>query len=475
MHIARKLSTRLIATAIIAVLIGCKAPPTASPTQDEASRLLSTRAVEAVLWGMPAVNYDLMLQQKLTSAPAKVNDIIYWGRQPLTARNQTLTPNPDVLTFMVFFNTKDGPIVLDLPPSTATGSFHAQIVTAWQTPLADAGLLGRDKGKGAKYLILPPGYKDKPPAGFVALRSDTFGGYMLFQSKPIRPTGHTVSDVAYAITYGKKIRVYPLADAARPHFTNFTDANNIDFNSTIPYDSTFFDHLNNIIQSEPWQSESRPDGDHTIVDHLASLGIVKGKPFQPNDHTRALLTSAAQDAHKSLDAQFDRGFPPFFSPTSHWTYPQPSSDLNASPVDDRAIFFSYANIALKRLDSGQLSLLSIRDNNGNAFDGAKTYKLTVPPDAPITGYWSVTAYDRETHTLLKDMPRANRSSQIPDLQKNADGSIDIYFGPTAPAGKDSNWIPTDPHRPFELIFRAYGAKPAFFEKKWTLRDVVLIQ
>ena len=149
------------------------------------------------------------------------------------------------------------------------------------------------------------------------------------------------------------------------------------------------------------------------------------------------------------------------------------ADPNAYPVDDRGVAYSYAFIGLKRLGAGQMYLISIKDKDGNAFDGAKTYKLTVPPNPPVSQYWSVTAYDRDIHTLIKGMPRASRSSQIPELQKNTDGSVDIYFAPKAPAGKDSNWVPTDPTRQFELMFRAYGPTPAFFQKQWILSDVEL--
>jgi len=116
-------------------------------------------------------------------------------------------------------------------------------------------------------------------------------------------------------------------------------------------------------------------------------------------------------------------------------------------------------------------LISIHDKDGEAFDGGKTYRLTVPPNPPVQQYWSATVYDRETHALVKGMPRASRSSQIPEMQKNADGSIDVYFGPKAPAGKDTNWVPTDPTRRFELMFRLYGPTKALFEKSWVLPDV----
>jgi hypothetical protein len=185
--------------------------------------------------------------------------------------------------------------------------------------------------------------------------------------------------------------------------------------------------------------------------------------------------------HVFLKAKYNAGLPPFFSTTSRWTAPAPPNlikvmqeayaDVNVYPVDERGMVYSYAFIGLKRLGAGQFYLISIRDSDGDAFDGAKTYRLNVPPDAPVEQYWSVTAYDRETHALIKNMPRASRSSQIPEMQKNANGSIDVYFGPKAPAGKETNWVPTDPARKFELMARFYGPKKEFFDKVWKLPDV----
>jgi hypothetical protein len=140
-------------------------------------------------------------------------------------------------------------------------------------------------------------------------------------------------------------------------------------------------------------------------------------------------------------------------------------------VDARGVGYTYAYIAIKRLGAGQFYLISIRDKDGQPYEGGKTYRLRVPPNVPIEQYWSVTAYDRQTHALLKNMPRASRASNATELQKNADGSVDIYFGPQAPAGKESNWVPTDPQRGFELMFRLYGPKKEFFDKVWVLPDV----
>src|SRR5690348_15934570 len=171
---------RRLLTTGLALMLSIVAARAQTP-DDIATRNIQRRAVEAVIWAMPAVNYDLMLQEMLSKTEGKVGQAIYWGR-PLDWHNQTLTPNPDALYFMVFFNTKDGPVVLDLPSGDANGSFNGNIVTVWQMPLEDAGLLGVDKGAGGKFLVLPPGYTGAKPDGYIPLPSDTFSGYMLFRS-----------------------------------------------------------------------------------------------------------------------------------------------------------------------------------------------------------------------------------------------------------------------------------------------------
>jgi hypothetical protein len=464
----------MIAAGALLALLGFIPPvltPASAQTQSPADRLTQSRAVEAAIWGMPVINYDLMLQEMLTKTGGKINQVVYWGR-PLDWRNQTLTPNPDTLYFMAFFDTKDGPMVLDLPPASAAGSFNGNIVNVWQTPLEDAGLLGADKGAGGKYLVLPPGHTGAVPDGYFALRSDVYKGYGLIR---VNLASHADSDVEKAIAYGKQVKVYPLAQAANPAPTVFTDAKDVLFDSTIRYDASLFENLNRIVQSEPTQTR-----DKAMIDQLKSIGIEKGKPFSPDDRTKAVLTSAAREAGAWLERKYDAGLPRFFGETSRWTYPATLdlikaqqngfSETEAYPVDDRGLGYSYAYVGIKRLGAGQMYLISIRDKDGDAYDGGKTYRLRVPPNPPVAQYWSVTAYDRQTHALIKNVSRASRSSQIPEMQQNPDGSVDIFFGPKAPAGKEANWLPTDPARKFELMFRLYAPTPPLFEKKWVLPD-----
>ena len=146
-----------------------KTKSTVSPNELIARRL-HRRAVETVIWGMPAVNAELMFEA-MRSAGAVFNQVVYWSR-PASWKNQTLTPNPDTIYLMPFFNTKDaGPMVLEIPPADSERSITGSVDEAWQTALEDVGPAGVDKGKGGKYLILPPDYKEQTPEGYITMPS----------------------------------------------------------------------------------------------------------------------------------------------------------------------------------------------------------------------------------------------------------------------------------------------------------------
>jgi len=141
------------------------------------------------------------------------------------------------------------------------------------------------------------------------------------------------------------------------------------------------------------------------------------------------------------------------------------------PVEGRGVTYTMAFFSTKHSGIGQYYLMTLKDRDGQGLEGAKTYRLTVPANAPVKQYWSATAYDRETHALIREMPRAGRSSQSPGLQANADGSVDIWFASKAPAGRESNWVPTSTGGKFEVLFRFYGPEKPVFDKTWSLPDI----
>ncbi|SEC50758.1 Uncharacterized conserved protein [Rhizobiales bacterium GAS188] len=435
------------------------------------SRTVERRAVEAVIWGMPAVNLDLMLQAMIGSAKGKPNQIVYWSRLP-DWKNQTLTPNPDVIYVMPFFDTKDaGPMVLEIPPAD-DGVINGTVMDAWQIPLEDVGSAGVDKGEGGKYLILPPGYSAVVPDGYIALPSPNYRGYALLRS--ILKSGSD-SDIAKAVAYAKRIKVYPLSQASNPPPTTFVDAIDVVYDSTIPYDLRFFQSLDRVVQSEPWLAR-----DKIMIGMLKSIGIEKGKPFDPDAKTRDVLGSAARESHALLEIKYEGMFKPYFD-ISHWALPAMPDYLRASsdgfsdptayPVDSRGLAFTFAFFTPKHLGQGQSYLMTTKDKDGQNFDGRESYRLSVPARVPVNQYWSVTVYDRATHGFIRSVNRSGRSSQSPGLQVNTDGSVDIWFGPSAPAGKDSNWVPTNPNGQFELLFRFYGPEKPLLDRTWKLPDV----
>jgi hypothetical protein len=472
----RENARNLIQSIILATLIGVALSPSAvaqtalTPAQ-LTERTFQRRAIEAVNWGMPVVNFDQMVQAML-GAKGAFNQIVYWSSFS-DWKNQTLTPNPDTIYFKPFIDTKDvGPMVLEIPPASDAGSITGTIMDCWQAALEDVGPAGVDKGNGGKYLIIPAGYKDTPPDGYIILPSQTYQGFALLRSI-VR--GGSSGDIAKAVDYGKQIKLYPLSRAASPPQTIFVDMINVVFDATIPYDMRFFQSLDRMVQSEPWLPR-----DKVMIDMLKSIGIEKGKPFKPDAKAQAILSGAAREAHGWLNARYETVFPPYYG-VGQWFIPA-TEDLretastfyeteNAYSVDARGLTDYWAFSTIKHLGAGQFYLMAIRDKTGAAFDGSKNYRLTVPANAPVKQYWSAVVYDRATHALIRNAARLSRSSQNPDLKKNADGSVDVYFGPKAPAGNQSNWIATNPDGKFEVLFRLYGPEKPLFDKTWKLPDI----
>jgi hypothetical protein len=461
----------LAALVCLAALVGSTGAARTEPQSDLARQMVERRAVEAMIWGMPAVNADLMLQAMLSTTDAKQNDVLFWSR-PADWKNQTLTPNPDSIYFMSFWNVKNGPIVIEVPPAVG-GSIAGNIVNAWQMPLEDAGPQGADAGKGGKYLILPPGYQGEVPDGYFALPSDTFTGFALMRSNL---ASHAEADIAKSVAYGKQIKVYPLARAGDPPPTRFVDAAGRLFDATIRYDASFFRNLDRVVQTEPWLQRDR-----AMIDPLRTLGIEKGKPYAPDAAAQAALDAGAREAQSWLSDQYERGFPVMnegirWFPAARADFAKAVqngyADADTYPVDARGVTYTLGFTGIKRLGTAQFYLMANKDKDGNAFDGATTYRLTVPADAPVNQYWSVTVYDRATHALIRNLDRASVASISKDVATNADGTVDVYFGPKPPEGKKANWIPTDPDGAFELLFRLYGPEKPLFDKSWKLPDAI---
>src|SRR4030095_4167730 len=189
-----------------------------------------SRAFNVAVWGMPAVNFELFIEA-LRKVKGDYNQIVYWSGL-VKSNNQTLTPNPDVIYVNPFYDTRKGPVILEIPAADGPSSITGSLDDAWQTAIEDIGPAGMDKGKGGKYFIIPPGYKEKVPDGFIPMPSSTFTGFAILRSNL---TDGSEKVLARAIEYGKKVKIYPYSQAATPPQTTFVDLMNVDYDTTITY------------------------------------------------------------------------------------------------------------------------------------------------------------------------------------------------------------------------------------------------
>ena len=133
-------------------------------------------------------------------------------------------------------------------------------------------------------------------------------------------------------------------------------------------------------------------------------------------------------------------------------------------------------MAVKMVGIGSQYAICFRDSHGNYFDGSKTYRLRIPPNPPVKNFWSIVLYDTQTRSELQTNQQfPSISSQKAGIQKNPDGSIDVYFGPKPPAGKESNWVQSVPGKTWNTILRLYGPLEPWFDNSWRPGDIELQQ
>lgn len=436
---------------------------------DLTKRTLERRAVDAAIWGMPIVSFDVMRQGFFRDAKAHYGDIMYWSRFS-TWKNQTTTPDTSVRYVIFFTNTKDGPVVIEVPP-VGDAVLSGTLLDAWQVPLVDVGNTGEDLGNGGKYLLLPPRYKGKAPLGYIAVPSNTYNGMVALH---VNAKTEQADDVRETIAYVKQLKTYPLAAANSPPEQRYIDMAGTLWDGIVRFDEGFYSSLARMVNEE-----LAPARDLEMLGLLRPLGIEKGKKFKPDAATRSILKEAGQEVH----ALFMERLPDYgqrYWPDRKWTIPSPpiASETGFTweaadylDVDARSVGFFSSFAPPAKAATSTFPLDTFLDSKGRELRGENTYRLHVPADVPARQFWALTIYDRETSGLIRRSARTGLDSYDERLKRNSDGSVDLYIGPKPPKGQETNWIPTVAGKGWFPFFRLYGPDEPLFQKTWKLPDI----
>jgi len=451
------------------------------------------------------------IRQGFLSIGAEDNAVVIFP-ELMDAKSLFFTANADTVYYLAVVDLTKGPMVVEQPPM-GLGTINDM----WFQWIIDIGFPGPDRGEGGRYLLLPPGYDGAlPDSGFHVARSRTtrvlYAARAFLTDNDPKPTVELIK---------KTLKIYPYTPggfgtsiatalegkvrlAANPPVpaTTFVEASGKSFNTIPPNDFSYFEMINANVQQEPADCY-----DPELAGQLAAIGIVKGKPFKPDDRMRKILTDAAavgNAAGRALNWRPSESLGWAYYPGSAWanmlwqgganfeTPPpmltkegfKPLPPTGARTLDSRtAFYYAYTldspGMIMRLPHVGSQYLMGFLDGDKNDLDGAKTYKVTLPPNIPAGKFWSFTVYDNQSRSMLdtpQRFPRAgSQSYPSPAAEANTNGSTTVYFGPKQPDGvKRGNWIQTMPGKGWFMILRLYSPLEPFFTKAWRLGEIELV-
>jgi len=470
-----------------------------------------TYAYRAFMDNMRGVSIHA-LKKGMVDIGVKENEVLVFS-ELMDAKSLFLTANADTVYVMGYLDLSKGPVVLETPPK-----FLGAVQDAWFRWVTDIGLPGPDRGEGGKYLIVGPGYDGPlPTGGFYISKART--NTILWFARSFLENGSDPKPVVERIKQFTKVYPYepggigtpiaqflagnaPLGRITPPPPTVFHEGSGKVMNTIPPNDWSFFEMLNEVVQSEPATSL-----DPELMGPVAAIGIVKGKPFAPDERMKKIMSEALKVANATSRTLFmaSRDESWFYYPDSSWInylfvtgyqFETPIPEITAQGVKPfpptgyrtmsaRSNFFYGVTgitpaMAMRLTDIGSTYLWTMKDADKNAFDGAKAYKVTLPKGIPEGNFWSLTLYDNMTRSMLdtpQRYPRAgSQSYPSPAAEADADGSTTVWFAPEQPDGvARGNWIQTDPEKGWFVVLRLYSPLEPFFDKSWRPSEVELVK
>jgi len=453
------------------------------PTKETATALYNhldyIRGVETFLSGMPAANLEAFRLGQASLGVKNCNQVLIFD-ELMDSNSLFLTGNTDTVYVSAFLDLqRDGPMVIEIPPGTGPGTVN----DAFFRFVIDTGPPGPDKGKGGTYLILPPGYEGDAPEGYFVAKTTSWVNWFIARGflKDGKP------DYSSRL-FREGLKVYPLAKAANSPEMEFVNGSGKAFNTVHSSNFQFFEELHAVIEREPIEML-----DPELRGLFASIGIAKGKPFAPDKRMKEILSKAAEVGNATARAMlwYERNPEEFLYQGSYWKRGFPGGSYqflkdggqSGRNLDARTMYFYFATvntpaIEMKMIGKGSQYAWGYRDANGDHLDGSKTYKLSLPKDAPAEKFISIVLYDPQTRSQLQTgqpFPSYNSEKHKGKVAVNEDGSVDLYFGPEAPAGKEANWLQTVPNKGWFCLLRLYSPTEAWFDKTWRPGEIELVK
>jgi hypothetical protein len=471
----RTRTTLAAAALFVATLAAAQEPPFKGgfPTPDETQKARNEadyqRAIIAYRFWYPTVSCEGIFNGNREKGIYDNESFVIMLTGP---RQVMFTPNSDTPYGFGPLDLKDGPYVVEMPP----GPFIGLVNDHHQGWVMDMGLPGPDAGKGGKHLILPPGYKGEVPQGYFVGRAVSTKVFAGARALPFK------GDVKGAMDGLRAIKIYPLATADNPKLLKFVDLTGKEMDCTcLRWEDNiqYWEKLHAIIDAEPvW---TKVPGMYGL---LAALGNEKGKPFAPDARMKGILERAAKAGRdQMLVSAFASARPDRFAwKDRKWEWaglaPETAQFETPSGIDleARDRWFAQAIVTSPAMfrrtkGAGSLYWLGNRDVTGAFMDGGKTYKLTVPLPVPAGLFWSVTVYDAATRSEVKTAQDKAALRSLFELKDLGDAkSVDLYFGPKAPASQEGRWIQTTAGKGWFSYFRIYGPGESAFDGSWKPGD-----
>ena len=453
------------------------------PSDDEAQGLLDElyyqRAIHSYYLTLNVLNTIALRDGSEAAFGKGYNKVTTWYDR-MGPKTWAPTPNADIMYNMWYADLKEtGPLVVAAPPGTI-----AMVTDFFQVTLTDIGRAGPDRGNGGLYLILPPDYQGFVPDGYWAFKSSTYNVFLFFRF--VLDQGPDGPDMSKAIAQAARARTYPLWELERdvPPM-EFHDASDVCLNHMYPHDFAFWEKLKAFIDHEPLEAFSAQ-----TRGVLASIGIIKGKPFDPTPKQRELLNKAVEVAPKMIlayrklgrdDGRYkyydDRQYINVWAGATSEFMQQDYLDIDVRAAYFQIAYSSAPAMVRRAIRSGSKYPVALRDENGEILSGSNQYKMHLPAGIPVGLYWAVTIYNVADGTMpAETSQKLPTRNSLDKLVQNDDGSFDIYFGPELPTGApEKNWIQTVSGRDFFLILRLYGSDIEFFDQTWKPDDLVKLK